>query len=184
MRKDTIAVFGFILLAASLSLWGCPKKSEVSTGLSSQKEETSAASTQKKDMKKEGSAEAKSDAREPSAERSAAASGGLQPVLFDYDQSVVHGDTVKIMVANAQWLKEHPTVKVKIEGYCDNRGTVEYNQALGQRRAANAGKFLTDLGISPRRISLISFGKENPVCKEQTEACWQKNRRDDFVAVP
>ena len=72
---------------------------------------------------------------------------------------------------------------VRIEGNCDERGTVTYNQALGQRRAVSAKKYLTDMGISGSRISLISYGKEKPVCTEHTEKCWQKNRRDDLVAL-
>ena len=86
------------------------------------------------------------------------------------------------MKANAAWLKANPKVKVKIEGHADERGTIEYNQALGQRRAASAKKYLTDLGISGSRISLISYGKEKPACTDQTEECWQKNRRAEFVA--
>jgi peptidoglycan-associated lipoprotein len=87
------------------------------------------------------------------------------------------------MKENADWLKANPKAKVRIEGNCDERGTIEYNQALGQRRAAAARKYLTDLGISSSRISLISYGKEKQVCSEQTEECWQMNRRDELVAV-
>ncbi len=87
------------------------------------------------------------------------------------------------MKENAEWLKAHPQAKVRIEGNCDERGTIEYNQALGQRRAASAKKYLTDMGISGSRISLISYGKEKSSCTESTESCWQKNRRDDFTAV-
>jgi peptidoglycan-associated lipoprotein len=72
-------------------------------------------------------------------------------------------------------------VKIRIEGNCDEKGTKEYNQALGQRRATSAEKYLVDLGIFSKRISLISYGKEKPVCTESTESCWEKNRRDDFV---
>ena len=86
------------------------------------------------------------------------------------------------MKANAEWLKANPNEKVRIEGNADERGTIEYNQALGQRRAASAKKYLTDLGISSNRISLISYGKEKPVCTESNEDCWQKNRRAEFVA--
>ena len=85
------------------------------------------------------------------------------------------------MLANAEWLKANPKVKVRIEGNCDERGTIEYNQALGQRRAASAKKYLTDVGVSPSRISLISYGKEKPACTDHNETCWQKNRRDDLV---
>ncbi len=84
---------------------------------------------------------------------------------------------------NAEWLKANPKVKVRIEGNCDERGTKEYNQALGQRRATSAKKYLVDMGISAKRISLISYGKEKPVCGEASEGCWQKNRRDDLIAV-
>jgi peptidoglycan-associated lipoprotein len=87
------------------------------------------------------------------------------------------------MNANAEWLKANPKVKIRIEGNCDERGTAEYNQALGQRRAASARKYLTDLGISAGRISLISYGKEKPLCSDRVEGCWQKNRRDDFVVA-
>jgi len=87
------------------------------------------------------------------------------------------------MSVNAQWLKTNPNVKIRIEGNSDERGTKEYNQALGQRRATGAKKYLVDMGISAKRISIISYGKEKPVCGEATEGCWQKNRRDDFIAV-
>ena len=86
------------------------------------------------------------------------------------------------MTANAEWLKANPKVKIRIEGNWDERGTKEYNQARGQRRASSAKKYLTDLGIAARRISPISYGKEKPICTEQNEECWQKNRRDDLVA--
>jgi peptidoglycan-associated lipoprotein len=85
------------------------------------------------------------------------------------------------MKSNAAWLKANPKAKIRIEGNCDERGTNEYNQALGQRRATSAKKYLTDLGIAGSRISVISYGEEKPVCKSSNEDCWQKNRRDDFV---
>jgi peptidoglycan-associated lipoprotein len=111
------------------------------------------------------------------------AAEGLQPIHFDFDRSFIRDDAKPVMQANADWLKANPKVKIRIEGNCDERGTIEYNQALGQRRAAAAKKYLTDLGISTGRISLISYGKEKPVCTASTEECWQRNRRDDFVAA-
>jgi peptidoglycan-associated lipoprotein len=132
-------------------------------------------------------AAAEARAREEAAaasERAPAASGaGLTPIYFDFDRSYVRDDARPVMKANAEWLKANPKEKVRIEGNCDARGTIEYNQALGQRRAAAAKKYLTDLGIASSRISLISYGKEKPVCSEQTEECWQQNRRDELVAV-
>jgi peptidoglycan-associated lipoprotein len=121
--------------------------------------------------------------KDESAERSASAAAGLQPIYFDFNKSFIREDAQLIMKANAEWLKAHPQAKVRIEGNCDERGTREYNQALGQRRAASAKKFLTDLGIPVRRITLISYGKEKPVCTESSEACWQKDRRDDLATV-
>lgn len=171
----------FLFLAVIMSLclvvvWGCPKKAEV-TSTEPQKEtavpgEQGAAGTEK--------AAGETGAGEKAA---AGAAAGLQSVYFDFDKSFVRGDAKAIMKSNADWLKANPSVKVRIEGNCDERGTKEYNQALGQRRAATAKKYLTDLGISAKRISLISYGKEKPACTNATEDCWQKNRRDDFVAV-
>jgi peptidoglycan-associated lipoprotein len=105
-------------------------------------------------------------------------------VYFDFDRSFIRDQAGEVMKANAEWLKAHPRARIKIEGNCDERGTIEYNQALGQRRAASAKRYLTDMGISGHRISLISYGKEKPGCIESTESCLQENRRDDFVVVP
>lgn len=169
--------FLFLALVVSLSMFvfmGCPKKAEV-TSTDPQKE---AAPVGQEKSTTETTAASKDDSKERSA-----AAAGLQPVYFDFDKSFVRNDAKSVMKANAEWLKANPNVKVKIEGNCDERGTKEYNQALGQRRAASAKKYLTDMGVSAKRISLISYGKEKPACTESTEACWQKNRRDDFVAV-
>jgi peptidoglycan-associated lipoprotein len=114
-------------------------------------------------------------------ETAAAAKASLQPIHFDFDRSFIRDDAKAAMRANADWLKANPQVKIRIEGNCDERGTVEYNQALGQRRSQSAKKYLTDLGIASSRISLISYGKEKPICMESTEECWQQNRRDDFA---
>ncbi len=177
MRKHTIAALACIMLA-SIALWGCPKKSEVSSSPLAGNAETSAATAQNGGSGTEAAAPSGKD------ERSAAASGGLHPIFFEYNKSVIRAEARKLLAEDAQWLKANPAVKVEIEGNCDERGTAEYNQALGQRRAASAKKYLADLGIASRRISLISFGKEKPVCREETEECWQKNRRDDLVAAP
>ncbi len=170
-----------VILLSVFALWGCPKKAEVATSPESQQETAPAVAPAKEEqkaepMKEEGKAE-------ETQERAAAASAGLQPIHFDFDKSFVRDDARAVMKANAEWLKANPKVKIRIEGNCDERGTKEYNQALGQRRATSAKKYLTDMGISAKRISLISYGKEKPVCAEHDEDCWQKNRRDDFVAI-
>jgi peptidoglycan-associated lipoprotein len=160
-----------VVMAGLVSLWGCPKKAEVTTA-----PETQAASGAQKAI-------AANQERNAEEERAMAATEGLKPISFDFDKSFIRKDAVPVMRANAAWLKANPNVKVRIEGNCDERGTKEYNQALGQRRATSARKYLTDMGVSRSRISLISYGKEKPICSEQSEACWQKNRRDDFVVM-
>ncbi len=165
-------------MAAALSLWGCPKKPEEAT----QPATRPAAAEAQKGTAQSATSPSTEKAEEPKAERSAEAQEGLRPIYFDFDKSNIRDDVKPVMKANADWLKANPKVRIKIEGNCDERGTIEYNQALGQRRAASAKRYLTDLGVSARRISLISYGKEKPLCTDHTEDCWQKNRRDDFVA--
>jgi peptidoglycan-associated lipoprotein len=168
-----------------LVLWGCPKKTEMTTSQETQTEKVTAPATPSaaangSDSKSAAAAAGSGDGY---GERALAAGGGLQPVYFDYDRSSVRADAGATMKENADWLKAHPAAKIRIEGNCDERGTKEYNVALGQRRAATAKKYLTDLGIASGRISLLSYGKEKPVCTADSETCWQKNRRDDFAVV-
>ncbi len=85
--------------------------------------------------------------------------------------------------ANAEWLKANPSARVEIEGHADERGTNEYNLALGAKRAQAAKDYLVTLGISAERLSTVSYGEETPVCREHTEGCWQRNRHDRFVVI-
>ncbi len=181
MRKSRTYVYVMmVLLASAFVLWGCPKKAEVTSAPEAQKE-----AAQKEESKAESVREAPvpeaPPVREEVREHATAAPTGLKPIYFDFDKSFIRSDAKAVMDANAKWLRSNPAVKIRIEGNCDERGTKEYNQALGQRRAAAAKKYLTDMGISAKRISLISYGKENQVCGEHAEECWQKNRRDDFM---
>lgn len=173
-----------LAIVASLSLvmlWGCAKRAEVTSTPETPRETAPAAPVQEA-PKPEPTPEVKPEVKEEPKERAATAGAGVQSIYFDYDQSFVRDDAKSVMKANAEWLKANPKVKISIEGNSDERGTIEYNQALGQRRATSAKKYLTDLGISAKRISLISYGKEKPMCTESTESCWQKNRRGDFIA--
>jgi len=108
-------------------------------------------------------------------------SSPLKDVHFDFDSHDLTEQARAILKNNAEWLKANPSVRVQIEGHCDERGTVEYNLALGARRAKNAKDYLATLGIAVERLSDISYGEEIPVCRERTEACWEKNRRARFV---
>lgn len=105
----------------------------------------------------------------------------LDPVYFDFDKSFIRGDARAALGKVAEYMKTRPGARIRVEGNCDERGTSEYNMALGDRRAASAKKYLVDMGIDASRLSTISYGKERPVCTEKSEECWQKNRRGDFV---
>jgi peptidoglycan-associated lipoprotein len=111
------------------------------------------------------------------------ASSPLKDVLFEYDRYDLSSDARTVLRANADWLKSNPNARVEIEGHCDDRGTNEYNLALGAKRAQSAREYLASLGIAAARLSTISYGEEIPVCKEQEEGCWKQNRRARFVIL-
>jgi peptidoglycan-associated lipoprotein len=108
--------------------------------------------------------------------------GPMADVNFDFDSAALSEKARGILKTNAEWLKGNPAAKVQIEGHCDERGTAEYNMALGAKRAQAAMDYLTTLGVAANRLSTISYGEEIPVCREHTEDCWAKNRRARFVA--
>jgi peptidoglycan-associated lipoprotein len=105
----------------------------------------------------------------------------VRDVYFDYDKSDIRADQQGSVQADAQFLNQHSNISFTIEGHCDDRGSTEYNLALGDRRANAAKNALTAAGVSASRIKTISYGKEKPFCLEENEACWQQNRRGHFV---
>jgi peptidoglycan-associated lipoprotein len=108
----------------------------------------------------------------------------LRPIHFDFDRSEVRPTDATILDANAEWLRAHPEALVLIEGHCDERGTAEYNLALGERRARSTMTYLVGRGIAEARITITSYGLERPVCTQRTEACWARNRRASFLVQP
>jgi len=108
----------------------------------------------------------------------------LKEVYFDFDKYDIRAEDAKTLDANAAWLKSNADNLVLIEGHCDERGTNEYNLALGERRAKATMNYLVSQGIQANRITIISYGEERPVCSEKTEACWAKNRRASFLVKP
>jgi peptidoglycan-associated lipoprotein len=106
---------------------------------------------------------------------------GLQSIYFDYDQFSLSGSARETLRRNAEILHNNPDILVEIQGNCDERGSEEYNLALGERRARSAKDYLVDSGIPRARISTVSFGEANPAAMGQNDAAWQLNRRDDFV---
>jgi OOP family OmpA-OmpF porin len=105
----------------------------------------------------------------------------LEAIYFDFDKYVIKPEGREALKRNAEWLQKNPDKKVVVEGNCDERGTNEYNMALGQRRADAGAKYLMDLGIAKDRVSTVSYGEEKPICRDANEDCWGKNRRDDFI---
>jgi len=105
----------------------------------------------------------------------------VKDAYFDYDKADIRADARDNLQATSQFLRTNAQVKVVLEGHCDERGSTEYNLALGDRRAAAAKQFLVSLGITADRVETVSYGKEKPFCSASTEDCWQQNRRGHFV---
>jgi len=101
----------------------------------------------------------------------------LADAYFDLDSSQIKADAQPVLQKNAEWLKRWPSTKVLVEGHCDSSGSAEYNLALGDRRSTAVRDYLVSLGVSADRIQVVSKGKEQPVCREENEACWHQNRR-------
>ena len=110
-----------------------------------------------------------------------ATGGPLKDINFSFDSAALSEPARATLKTNADWLKGNPAARVQIEGHCDERGTAEYNMALGAKRAQAALDYLATLGVAANRLSTVSYGEEIPVCKEHNETCWAKNRRDRFV---
>lgn len=105
----------------------------------------------------------------------------LKDIFFDFDKSSIRADMKKSLIENVQWLKANPTASIIIEGHCDERGTGEYNLALGQRRAKSVTNNLVATGINAKRIKVVSYGKERPFAPGHDESAWKLNRRAHFV---
>ena len=186
--------FFVMVLACCLGLvmMGCPKKTVVKEEPSVKKEEVAKAEAEraaKEREAKEREAAVKEEAarkeferslitkREPGVEGVVFESALLKDIHFDFDKYDIRPEEAGILRGNADVLKKNPHVKIQIEGHCDERGTVEYNLALGERRANSTKNFLVSLGIPSDRISSISYGKEKPLDPEHNEEAWTKNRR-------
>jgi peptidoglycan-associated lipoprotein len=109
--------------------------------------------------------------------------GPLSDVFFPYDSIELSDNAREILRTNADWLAENQRARVEIEGHCDSRGTIEYNLALGAKRANAVRDYLVSLGVSTDRLTTISYGKELQICQEETESCWAENRRVHFVVL-
>jgi peptidoglycan-associated lipoprotein len=155
------------VIALSFSLVGCgsSKKKEV------------------QDNQTVSSVGSDASAIELNADSDSGKAGAISSVFFGFNSSVLNTSTRETLNANAEFLKANPSVEVQVEGHCDERGGVQYNLALGERRAASVKEYLVAMGVSSSRISTISFGKERPVAFGHDEGAWGQNRRGNFVVT-
>jgi peptidoglycan-associated lipoprotein len=200
MGKKSLVVL-VLILCVGLLLVGCPKKTVVKEEPSMKKAEEAVAEREKaaklaaeKESARIREEEAKK-AKEQEFEKSLVAkkepgiagevfeSRLLKDIHFDFDRYDIRPGDAEILKENAALLMKYPKVKIQTEGHCDERGTSEYNLALGERRANGAKKYLISLGISPDRISTISYGEERPLDAGHNEEAWAKNRRGHFVIL-
>ncbi|MGA2464043.1 MAG: peptidoglycan-associated lipoprotein Pal [Thermodesulfobacteriota bacterium] len=190
-----------LILCFGLILTGCPKKTVVKEEPSVKKEEAAkleaeraAKEAREKELAKIREEEAKKaqekefekslvGKKEPGIEGEIFESKLLKDIHFDFDKYDIRPGDTEILKENGTLLNKYLNVKIQIEGHCDERGTVEYNLALGERRANSTKKYLTSLGISPDRISTISYGKERPADPGHNEEAWAKNRRAHTIIL-
>jgi peptidoglycan-associated lipoprotein len=190
MGKKIVSML-VLMLCLGLIMAGCPKKTVVKEEPSMKKEEAlvKPESERTKEMKpkeEQGAKEFEKSLvakKEPGIEGEVLESRLLIDIHFDFDKYNIRPGDAEILKENAALLMKYPKVKIQIEGHCDERGTTEYNLALGERRANNAKKYLISLGIPNDRISTISYGKERPLDPGHNEEAWAKNRRDHFVIL-
>ena len=192
LRRCSHLAFLFLLVAA-LALSGCAKRPATTqaaapapTGAATS---TAAAPSGGSQMQSGGTPSGAAATPAPTttarpAVQDFAAVADLTDVFFDFDKYDIRPNDAKTLDANANWLKSNPNHLVLIEGHCDERGTNEYNLALGERRAKSTMNYLVSQGVQANRITIISYGEERPQCTEHTEACWAKNRRAHFLVKP
>lgn len=118
------------------------------------------------------------------AEQRATAAAGLRDVFFGYDSWMISEEGRQILARNAEWLRTHGNTQIKVEGHCDERGSSTYNFVLAEKRAKAVRNYLVDLGIKGDRLTVVSYGKEQPFCNDHSESCYQQNRRGHIVIKP
>ena len=180
-KKSLIIIF---ILCFGLIMIGCPKKTAMKEEPSVQKEAAKAEAERAKETKaKEQFEKSLVAEKTPGIAGEVFESSLLKDIHFDFDKYDIRPGDAALLKENAALLNKYPNVKIQMEGHCDERGTVEYNLALGERRANHAKNYLVSLGISPARISTISYGKEKPLDPGHNEAAWAKNRRAHTVVT-
>lgn len=184
MKKISAMSLLTLLAAILLLAAGCAQKPAPETMKAS---ETPAATETTQMPTQEPTGITEQAVTEPTAGSEAAATttaaSGLQTIHFNFDQYTLTPEATQTLADNAAYMQANPNIHVRIEGYCDERGSDEYNLALGERRAQAAMNYLVSLGVAKDRLSTISYGEEMPVDPGHTEEAWAKNRRDEFKVV-
>jgi peptidoglycan-associated lipoprotein len=167
-----------VLVGLSLAACGCfqQKMKGEAAAPAAPEQKVAAAPEQKEQM------EVTKQAPAPAAAPAEAAVAEGRPIYFDFDKYNIRPGDAEILKKNYEWMQANPG-KVRIEGNCDERGTVEYNLALGQKRADAAKGYLVNLGVDSSRLETVSYGKEKPIDPGHNEEAWAKNRRDDFTPI-
>ncbi len=166
----------FVVLAAALTLTSCANMKKKGTEGSS----TEGTST---DMSKDNGKNAGGVSLELNGDSDSSKAGALKTVYFDFNSAALSQDTKDALNNNAEFMKKNPSVKIQVEGHCDERGGVQFNLALGERRAKGVREYLQGQGVEASRIATISLGKEKPVAFGHDEESWSKNRRANFVVT-
>jgi peptidoglycan-associated lipoprotein len=184
-ERITMKKLLFGLMIAGLVATGCAHKQTIQNGPQAGQESPSASKSQAAQNENsnttQGGVTSKNLSGAEVQKTSEEAGTKIPDIHFDFDQYNLHADARPVLKEVAGILLKHDGMKVVIEGNCDEKGTVEYNMALGDRRAGEAKTALVALGVPANRIETVSYGKEKPVCHESNERCWKQNRRDHFV---
>ena len=192
MQKSTAWILGALMLAMLLVLGvSCAKKTVTMEAepmeeemavedTAAQQAAEDAAARREAELAKMSEAERQRHEAAMMAEEARMRAFVEENIHFDFDKYDLKPKAMMILDEKAAFLREHPEVRVLVEGHCDDRGTNEYNLALGDRRANSAKNYLVRSGVAESRITTISYGEEQPLCMEQAESCWWKNRRAQF----
>jgi peptidoglycan-associated lipoprotein len=191
MKKNLTFVGIFVVLIFGLTIFtGCAEKKSVVTNSAAQEQDAASAQTAAKTTETSNLSNATNPndvtstnnrAQSASVETTATPEASVRDIKFDFDSSIILPDAREILKVNADFLLKNRISSIVIEGHCDERGTAEYNMALGQRRAQETKKYLVNLGIKESTIRTISYGEERPLDPGNTEEAWAKNRRAHFL---
>jgi len=180
-RMACLPIMGFVLFLGM----GCSTKAVKSSGDTSR---SSPGTTERVSFSelyaKADPSTADRQLAEMRAEQTATAAAGLGDVFFGYDSWTISEEGQQVLKRNAQWLRAHSMTRVIVEGHCDERGSSAYNVVLGEKRAKSVRNFLTDLGVKGDRLTIVTYGKERPICHVPLESCHQLNRRGHLVVKP